>query len=214
MRAIVVRHYKTAGNLANEIIGWTESPPAHGWQADMLKVLESLRASKLYLNQIYTSDLKRAHQTGEVYANNLNCGEVIQVPELREINYGRISKKRKSWVEKHIPEHKRDPDFIYPQGESFAQMQHRSVDFISSLTEQHENDTLLIVAHAGVIRGLICHFLGLDYASNLRRKITHRYIGDFSFEGNRCVGYDELGTVSGFIKDGLVKIPLKIEHSQ
>ena len=94
-----------------------------------------------------------------------------------------VSKKSKAWVEKHVPQHKRDPQFIYPEGESFAQMQQRSVAFIDDLARQYGGETVLLVAHAGVIRGLVCHYLKLDYATNLRRKITHRYIGDFSFQG-------------------------------
>lgn len=210
MRVIVVRHYKTVGNLANEVIGWTESPPAKGWQADISEVLQRLRAAKLQFNQVYTSDLKRAHATGEVYAINLGCTDIVQVPALREINYGRVSKKSKSWVEKHVPQHKKDPDFVYPGGESFTTMQRRSVGFMNTLAAEHAGDTLLVVVHAGVIRGFISHFLNLDYARHLRRKISHRYIGDFHFEGERCVAYNELGTPSGFIRDGLVSIPARL----
>lgn len=207
MRAIVVRHYKTAGNLAEEIVGWAESPPAQGWQADLIHVMQCLQHMQVEFNRVYTSDLKRARETGEVYAANLGCDKIRQATQLREINYGKVSKKSKPWVEKNIPEHKRDPDYVYPQGESFSQMQRRSVDFINKLARRHPEETLLIVAHAGVIRGLVSHYLGLDYAANLRRKISHRYIGDFSLKGKRCIAYDELGEPSGFIRDGLVSIP-------
>jgi len=44
---------------------------------------------------------------------------------------------------------------------------------------RHHDETVSVAEHAGVIRGLICHFPGLDYTGNLKRKITHRYIGDF-----------------------------------
>ena len=67
---------------------------------------------------------------------------------------------------------------------------------------------MLVVVHAGVIRGLISHCLELDYSSNLKRRIGHQYIGDFTIEGKSCVRYDELGRPSGFIKDGIVKAPL------
>ena len=63
------------------------------------------------------------------------------------------------------------------------------------------------MVHAGVIRGLICHYLGLPYAPNLRRRISHRYIGLFEFETEFCRKYDELGTLSSVVKDGIVSIP-------
>lgn len=210
MRAIVVRHYKTAGNLARKIIGWTESPPAEGWQADLMHVMQCLQSFDIEFQLVYTSDLKRARDTGLFYARSLGIEEVLQAPPLREINYGQVSKKSKDWVEKHIPLHKKDPQFVYPGGESFAQMQQRSVQCMEMLAARYPDQTLLIVAHAGVIRGLISHFLRLDYADNLRRKITHRYIGDYLFEGSECVRYDELGAPSGYIKDGLVKPPVQL----
>ncbi|MCP3867581.1 MAG: histidine phosphatase family protein [Gammaproteobacteria bacterium] len=128
---------------------------------------------------------------------------------LNEINYGTLYRKKKSWVERNIPQHKKDPDFIYPEGESFRQMQLRSVGFLKSLAAKRQGKSILVVVHAGVIRGVVSWFLGLPYSENLKRRITHRYIGVFSFEGEACVGYDELGTLSGFVKDQVTTIPVE-----
>lgn len=212
MRIIAVRHYKTEGNLARQIIGWAESPPADGWQADLVDVMKSLQASDIEFDQVYTSDLKRAEDTGLYYAQSLGIDQVVHAQPLREINYGRMSGKNKDWVEKHVPLHKKDPDYVYPDGESFAQMQGRSVAYLRGLAAEHASDTLLVVAHAGVIRGLISDFLGLDYHDNLKRRITHRYIGDFTFKGDNCVSYNEHGRRSGFIRDGVIKVPLKLKQ--
>ena len=96
---------------------------------------------------------------------------------------------------------------VYRGGESFRQMQQRSVDFVSSMSVSHPGQTFLVVSHAGVIRGIICHFLGLDYASCLKPGIPFRYIGDFQFEGTNCLRYDELGKPSGFVGDGIIETP-------
>jgi len=88
-------------------------------------------------------------------------------------------------------------------------MQARSVAFFQSLTNKLSGECILIVVHAGVIRGFVSHFLGLPYAENLKRKMTHRYIGDFLFEGDQCVRYDELGKPSGFVRDGVISVPLE-----
>lgn len=76
-----------------------------------------------------------------------------------------------------------------------------------SLAERRSSDTILVVVHAGVIRGLICSFLGLDFASNLKQRISHRYIGDFELQDGRCIRYDELGKPSGFVKQGELSLP-------
>jgi len=86
-------------------------------------------------------------------------------------------------------------------------MQQRSVDFLNSLAELHPEQTILVVSHAGVIRGIVSHFLGLEYARCLKPGIPFRYIGDFRFDGTSCRCYDELGKPSGFVCDGIIEIP-------
>jgi alpha-ribazole phosphatase len=207
MRAIIVRHYKTEGNANDRIIGWGESPPVTGWQRDMKHVDKMLHAADIHFETVYTSSLQRARNTGLFYAQSRALDEIHESAALNEVNYGKLAKKSKKWVAKHVSGHKKDPDFVYPDGESFRQMQQRSVLFIESIAESNKDKTVLIVVHAGIIRGLICHFMGFDYARNLKRRITHRYIGDFTFQGPVCIRYNELGTRSGFVKDGIIKVP-------
>lgn len=207
MRMLLVRHYKTIGNVEAEIIGWEESPPADGWQADLYQIHKILDKANIRFHHVYTSDLQRARKTGQFYADALSVPSILHDPALNEINYGRLSKKNKRWVEKHYPRHKKDPGYVYPDGESFLQMQARSSRFVESLARKHPNKTYLVVAHAGVIRGLIAHFLKLDYKENLRRNITHRYVGDFRLENGRCISYNELGNKSGFVEEDVIKFP-------
>jgi broad specificity phosphatase PhoE len=208
MRAIVVRHYKTLLNASGRILGWGDAPRAADWQADLTFVDDTLRERAVSLDAIYSSALERARQTAMYYARRHGIPIVHDSPALNEVNYGLLYKKNKQWVTRNIPEHKKDPDFVYPEGESFRQMQERSVRFLVSLTGLFPERTVLVVVHAGVIRGLVSHFLGLDYSEQLKQKISHRYIGDFQFAGDRCVAYDELGKPSGFVRSGAVTIPL------
>ncbi|MCB1859368.1 MAG: histidine phosphatase family protein [Gammaproteobacteria bacterium] len=207
MRAIVVRHYKTLINESGLIMGWGDAPPVKGWEADMAYVNDVLIERNIPFSAVYTSYLQRARRTGMFYARKRGIHLVRDTLALNEINYGDLFRKSKTWVEENIPEHKKDPDYVYPGGESFRQMQARSVDFFQSLAAKLQGKTILVVVHAGVIRGLISYFLELPYAENLKRKITHRYIGDFIFESGQCVHYDELGTPSGFVAEGVLALP-------
>lgn len=207
MRAIVVRHYKTLINASGQIMGWGDAPRVKGWEADLAYVDAILNERDIQFSAVYTSYLERARQTGMFYARKRGIPLVHDSLALNEINYGALYRKSKSWVEKTIPQHKKDPDFVYPDGESFSQMQARSVEFLESLAGKRQGETILVVVHAGVIRGLVSHLLGLPYAENLKRKLTHRYIGDFLFEGEQCVRYDELGKPSGFVRDGVISVP-------
>jgi len=213
MRAIVVRHYKTLLNASDRILGWGDAPRIDGWRADVNYVENRLREQSIRFDAIYSSDLERARQTAMFYARRNRIHIVHDSPQLNEVNYGLLYGKSKKWVAKHIPEHKKDPDYVYPEGESFRQMQQRSVSLFVSLTESCPGQTLLFVVHAGVIRGLVSHFLGLEYAENLKQKISHRYIGQLEFEGAECKRYNELGQKSGFVRSGAVKLPFRCSTS-
>ena len=92
-------------------------------------------------------------------------------------------------------------------------MQERTVKQVKKLARKHAGKNVLLVVHAGVIRGLICHFLRLPYRPNLKRGISHRYIGVFEFDGTLCQKYNEIGSLSSMVKDGVVSIPWKKKTS-
>jgi broad specificity phosphatase PhoE len=207
MRAIITRHYKTLINASEQILGWEDSPRDKGWKADVDFVSTRLLEKGISFDAVYSSNLERSRQTAMFHARLFGIHVIHDTPALNEVNYGKLYKKKKKWVADNYPRHKMDPDLVYPDGESFRQMQQRSVSYLLSMAKRHLNQTILIVGHAGVIRGLVSHFLGLNYADNLKHKISHRYIGDFQFDGLSCVRYDELGKLSGFVTDGVIEIP-------
>ena len=208
MRAIIARHYKTKDNALDNILGWKDSPRGKGWKSDFEFVSTQLRDSNIRFDAVYSSDLERARQTAMFHASYFDIQTIRTKQALNEVNYGILYKKKKKWVASHYPEYKNDPDFAFPGGESFRQMQKRSVNCILSLAKKRPGQNILIVAHAGVIRGLISHFLDLDYAENLKRRISHRYLGDLTFDGESCVRYHELGKLSGFVKDEVIEVPV------
>ena len=133
--------------------------------------------------------------------------------ELNEINYGDLFGMTKQQAVALHPLYKIDPEYVFPGGESFRQMQSRSVALVRSLDTLHADETLLLVAHAGVIRGLVCHFLGLALAPHLKRRVSHRYIGDFNIRNGRCVRYNEPGEKpSGFVQDRIIDLPWPDAH--
>lgn len=213
MRVILTRHYQTISNIQGRILGWGNSPPCPDWKADVDFIDNRLRDNGVGFDAVFSSDLERARQTARTYAGSFGIADVVAIPEFKEINYGKLQTREKSWVAEHYPQHKKNPALVYPDGESFLQMQQRSVKFLCSLTLAHPELTVLIVSHAGVIRGIVSHFLGLEYASSLKHRIPFRYIGDFLFEGENCVSYDELGESSGFVEDGAIEIPFTVNRA-
>jgi broad specificity phosphatase PhoE len=207
MRLILIRHYKTQFNVSGQIMGWGDSPQVDEWQEDMLFVEQVLQRHGIHPDSIYSSALERSRQTAAHFAAKLGITEVQSAQELNEINYGSLFEKSKKWVKEHYPMHKEDPDFKYPEGESFSQLQLRCVSFIRALAREQSGQTILCVAHAGVVRALLSNFLELDYAPQLKRKVSHRYVGVLCFDGDRCTAYDEWGIPSGFVSEGALALP-------
>ena len=207
MRLILTRHYKTRNNEDDRIMGWGDSPPGVDWKADIDFVDDCLRQRGLEFDAVFSSDLGRSRQTAIIHAVRFGIETVNSRPELNEINYGQLLTRKKDSVARDYPQHKKNPDMVYPGGESFRQMQERSLRFLASLALERPQQTLLVVSHAGVIRGIVSHYLGLDYADHLKQRISFRYVGDLLFEGEKCIRYDELGQPSGFVENGVIELP-------
>ena len=200
MRLILFRHYKTLKNVRGQIIGWGDAPRAADWEDDLAFVLQTLKRNHIRIDAIYSSSLERARQSAMYFARQYGIANLGDTPALNEVNYGSLFGKSKRWVAENVPEYKTDPDFVFPNGESFRQMQQRSVDFVCRMSSQHPDQTVAVVVHAGVIRGLVCHFLQLDLGLHLKRKISHRYIGELELDTlGHCLGYRECGVPSGFV---------------
>ncbi len=206
MHIILIRHCKTLFNVTGRIMGWSDSPRTENWRDDLVYVEDELRRRQRIPDLVYTSALQRSRHTGSYLAGRFGR-PVLHSQALNEVNYGSLAEKSKKWVAAHYPLHKRDPEFCYPGGESFSAMRDRAVRFTLELAGKHQGQTVLCVAHAGVIRGLVSHFLDLDFALQLRRSIPHRYIGALSFEDSFCSGYDEWGEPSGFAREGVIRLP-------
>lgn len=209
MRVILTRHYQTQSNAAGRILGWTDSPPCAGWENDFDFIAERLLKLGIGFDAVYSSDLPRSCKTAKAYASLFGVAEVIGKSDLKEVNYGDLQGRAKKWAYHQYPEHKENPDLVYPAGESFRQMQQRSVRCISALESVHSKETIFIVSHAGTIRGIVSHFLGLEYGPNLKFRVPFRYIGDFQIEGGYCLRYNELGKPSGLVEEGRIELPLR-----
>ena len=207
MRLLVVRHYRTLNNASRRIMGWGDAPPVPDWEDDLQTVADRLAAAGIRFDAYYSSALERARKTAEYFAGRFPPAPLISHPDLNEVHYGELFGLTKQTVCAAFPRYKTDVDYVFPGGESFRQMQQRSTARIQALESEFAGRTLLLVVHAGVIRALVSHFLGLAFEPHLKRRVSHRYIGDFLIEGGQCRRYDELGRPSGFVKDGVIELP-------
>lgn len=115
---------------------------------------------------LFSSDLRRAQQSAQVFAAAF-ATEPLADARLREQDFG-------SWNGKHWKDiiradasrhqHWQENWVIQetPDGESFADVIRRTGTWLAALLGSTDsNDSVLGVAHAGSIRALLCHALGL-----------------------------------------------------
>ena len=131
-------------------------------QAEMLR--DRLAGKKI--DAIYSSDLNRARLTAEIIAS-AHLAEVALCHELRELDFGEIEGMTFEEVEKRYSEAAGlwsggDLDARAPGGESLRQLAGRVRRFMRKLQRHSPEETILIVAHSGPLRVLLCTLLGIE----------------------------------------------------
>ena len=154
-RILAIRHGETAWNADTRIQGHIDIPlnVKGQWQAAQLaKAL----AAQDKLHAVYSSDLKRAHQTATAVAA-LQGLEVVSHPGLRERGFGAFEGKTFAEIEIALPEdsllwRKRDPHWTPPHGgESLIVMEQRVRQTLNELASQHTGQHIALFAHGGVM---------------------------------------------------------------
>jgi len=129
---------------------------------------------------LFTSDLRRAQQAASIFAARFAI-EPLQDVRLREANLGEWDGKRWEDVMRSDAaryEHWANNWVIQeaPGGESFADVIRRTGAWLASvLGSTGDADVVLAVAHAGSIRALLCHALGLPPARAFALHIDHAH---------------------------------------
>jgi len=163
-RLLLVRHGETELNSAEKLWGHTDVKlDALGLkQAERLR--ERLAVEKI--DAIYSSNLERALVTAKTIASRHQL-EVVICAELHEVDFGQLEGLTLSEAYQRYPEvaklrRKRSLKLKYPGGDSFIEFSKRVSKFLSRLEHHTAEETVLIVAHSGVLRVLLCRLLDID----------------------------------------------------
>jgi len=156
----LLRHGHTS--LTGTYIGSTDCPLSQKGVKQIERHFKNNSFSDL--EEVYCSPMLRCRQTAEI----LNLDHTISFePLIREIDFGlweglgfsevyqSYPEQCKSWFEK-------PSDFSFPGGETVTAFTDRMVQFVFKL-KKCKSEKILVIAHGGVIRNLICGLLGLPY---------------------------------------------------
>jgi len=172
-RILIVRHGETTQNSSLRYWGKTDVALSEEGIRQAERLGDRLAGEKI--DFVFSSELQRAVKTASIIAEK-HSREVIQVPELNEIDFGDIEGMVYKDVTSQYPGvacmwQSCDPDLQYPNGESLPDMGKRVAVFKQKLSKYSKDDNVLIVAHSGIIRTLICHLLELDQSSRWKFRI-------------------------------------------
>jgi len=133
-----------------------------------LKQAEKLRdrLATEKISAIYSSDLKRASLTAEIIASRHQL-DVITCAELQEINFGSAEGLTFDKIIRLYPELAElwtswSRRLRFPGGESVDELNCRVTKFLGRLKKHASDEAILIVAHAGPLRLLVCRLLGIE----------------------------------------------------
>jgi alpha-ribazole phosphatase len=173
-RILLVRHSITRRHRGDRFWGKTDIPLSK----DGIKQAEQLRnrLASEKINAIYASTLSRARATAEIIAAGHKVA-VTPCEELCECNFGDIEgmnfkeiKRRYPALAEELSERKTG---AFPGGETLEQLNDRVLTFLKRLEHHEPKETVLVVAHGGPIRLIICNLLGLGLEHWLQMQVAH-----------------------------------------
>lgn len=152
-RVVAVRHGQTDWNAQLRIQGHTDIALNEQGRRQAAQLARALADEGLHA--VYSSDLQRAHDTAHAVA--APAGLVVQhAPGLRERRFGRFEGLTFAQIDERWPEdarrwRQREPDFSPGGGESLTVFHARCVAACAALAARHRGQTILLVAHGGVL---------------------------------------------------------------
>jgi broad specificity phosphatase PhoE len=164
-RLVLLRHGQTDYNVAGRMQGHLDSLLTESGLAQAAHVAPEI--ARLTPDRIISSDLRRAADTADVVG--VACGQPVKLdPRLRETHLGEWQGRSVAEIEQAWPgaiaAWRSDPGWAPPGGESRLEVVRRSRPVVDELDEEYARDsqsTVVLVAHGGLIAGLVSGLLAL-----------------------------------------------------
>lgn len=162
-RLLLVRHGETSQNSSLRYWGRSDVPLGDDGERQAERLRERLKGERL--DFAYSSPLKRAAVTAVHILSDRHMDLTLH-SDLREIDFGEMEGLTFDEVNQRYPDvarmwMERSAALAYPGGESIANLEKRVSNFKGYLGKHITDETVLIVAHSGVLRTLVCQLLNL-----------------------------------------------------
>lgn len=179
----LLRHGETNWNKNGKLMGRVEVP------LNRVGIVQAKRIatviSRLQIDVIYSSPLKRALQTARIVARGAKAPLKID-PLLTEVNFGRWEGYGYEQLVRDNSYHrflKSPANTKIPKGETLRDVQKRGIKMLKRAAEERPGGRLLFVTHADIIRALLCHHLRLSLGEFHRLRIDNGSLTGLEVKG-------------------------------
>lgn len=154
---VLVRHLKKESPREDAFYGSTDLP--------IIPV--ELPPVELENRRVFSSSMTRCLQTSKIYFPDQ---EIVKLDDARECDFGDWEGMTFKEIAESFPaeveQWKEGDGFQFPNGEKLSTFKERVEKLSRELISKEENK-LVLVTHAGVIRYMLCYFLGIDYKKSM-----------------------------------------------
>jgi alpha-ribazole phosphatase len=163
IKLCLVRHGETEWNASHRFQGQTDVPLNEKGRNQAKAIAQRLETREIHA--IYASDLSRAWETATEIASHHSIS-IIPEPNLREASHGMWEGLTYDEIAQQYPAEAQAwqsdiSKFSPPEGESIHQLYARVGVAYQNISQNHNDETILVVAHGGPLQMLICHIMEL-----------------------------------------------------
>lgn len=155
MNLYLIRHGEIEKRFLKRYIGSSDVGLSEDGRKQAIKLASFF--NYILVDAIYVSNLKRAKQTAESIAKKINLKPQVD-EKLNEIDFGPWEGKTTEEIEK-LTRNQKDCSVITSGGETYLDFVKRVKSFFEEILSLYKNETVIIVAHKGVIREAYKYFM-------------------------------------------------------
>ena len=180
-RLLLARHGQTEHNRLGIAQGQTDVPLERRGIEQARALRDRLVNERI--DAIYSSDLERAYRTATTVADGHGLA-VTPVSTFRERSFGAFEGEPKHALrEAAAAAGKRYSEWRPPEGETAADVADRAFPALEAIVRDASGETILVVAHGGVNRAIVCSILAGDCTNASRLSQENTCLNELRYDG-------------------------------
>ena len=162
----LTRHGLTEWNVNRRMQGWGNGELTEKGIKDAKALGQRLADTSI--DKVYSSSSKRAYETAQYIIGDRNIS-LIQMDDLREMNFGDWDGRVRDEVEAEYPEEFKifwEKPHLYDRnsGETFEHVRKRAINALEHIIEENKEGIILVVTHSIFLRVLMTYIKDIPLA--------------------------------------------------